>query len=282
MPRAPRLDAPGCVHHVMLRGVERRIIFHDDLDRQDLLDRLSRVLAEARMPCFAWAFMPNHLHLVLRTGPVPLSRVMARVGTGYAQAFNRRHDRVGHLFQNRYRSILVEDDAQLLLLVRYVHRNPLQAGLVSSLRELERYPWTGHATLMGYECAPFQDARVVLNCFGSTETDARPRLMAWMSEERDLADEPAVSTSSPGFEDRSVPDTESADFAALVSEVCSAHGVLEGEVRSRSRTQAISRVRAEIVRRACGELGLSGARVARELGLSEAAVCQLRVQLPCA
>ena len=101
MARRPRDDAPGAAHHVMLRGIERRPIFLDDVDRQDFLRRLSHLVAELGFRCFAWALMPNHVHLVLRSGSVRISQLMARLGTGYARRFNERHDRVGHLFQLR-------------------------------------------------------------------------------------------------------------------------------------------------------------------------------------
>ncbi len=123
----------------MLRGIERRRILEDDADRHDLVDRLARLITEERFTCFAWSLMPNHVHLVLRTGPVPLSRLMARLGTGYARRFNVRHRRVGHLFQNRFKSVLVERDSYGQRLVRYVHLNPVRAGLVRSLTELADY-----------------------------------------------------------------------------------------------------------------------------------------------
>ncbi len=124
MPRGPRVDAPGLVQHVMVRGVDRSDIFIDDSDRRDLLRRLSDILPESGCTCFAWVLMSNHIHLVVRTGLVPLGRVMARIGTGYAMRFNRRYERVGHLVQNRYKSRPIGDDDDLLNLIRYVHLNP--------------------------------------------------------------------------------------------------------------------------------------------------------------
>jgi putative transposase len=108
MPRGPRLDAPDALHHVIARGIERRAIVEHDGDRQDFLERLARGVERAHTGLFAWCLMPNHFHLLLRTGRAPLSTVMRRVLTGYAVAFNRRHRRAGHLFQNRFKSILVE------------------------------------------------------------------------------------------------------------------------------------------------------------------------------
>ncbi len=98
MPRKARIDAPGALHHIIVRGINRRKIFFDDPDRDDFLDRLGGILSDSQTPCFAWAFMTNHLHMLLRTGAVPIATVMRRLLTGYAVNFNRRHRRHGHLF----------------------------------------------------------------------------------------------------------------------------------------------------------------------------------------
>src|SRR5574341_2363769 len=145
MPRGPRLDAPDTLHHVMVRGIEGRSIFRDDRDRADFVRRLARLAQDRDLTVYAWALLPNHAHLLLRTGRIPLARVMRSLLTGYAGTFNRRHKRKGHLFQNRYKSIVVEEDAYLLELTRYIHLNPLRAGIVPSVKVLDRYPWTGHS-----------------------------------------------------------------------------------------------------------------------------------------
>ena len=149
MPRQPRLDAPSLLQHVMARGIERRKIFRDDKDRKSFLERLALILEETQTQCYAWSLIPNHFHLLLRTGPTPLSKVMRRLMTGYAVTFNKRHKRIGHLFQNRYKSIACEEDPYLLELIRYIHLNPLRADLVKDLKELDKYPWTGHSAILG-------------------------------------------------------------------------------------------------------------------------------------
>lgn len=149
MPRQPRLDTPGLLQHIMSRGIERRNIFKDDQDRKSFLGRLALILEETQTQCYAWALIPNHFHLLLRTGATPLSKVMRRLMTGYAVTFNKRHKRSGHLFQNRYKSVVCEEDPYLLELIRYIHLNPLRAGLVNDLKGLDKYPWTGHSAILG-------------------------------------------------------------------------------------------------------------------------------------
>ena len=154
MPRQARLDAPGVLQHVMARGIERRKIFMDDKDRASFLERLALILEDTQTQCYAWALIPNHFHILLRTGPTPLSTVMRRLMTGYAVAFNIRHRRSGHLFQNRYKSVVCEEDTYLLELTRYIHLNPLRAKLVEDLKSLDQYPWSGHSVLMGKQKNP--------------------------------------------------------------------------------------------------------------------------------
>ena len=101
MPRKARIDAPGALQHIIVRGIERRKIFKDDTDRINLLDRLGKVFSETGTKCFAWALIPNHFHLLLRTGACLLATVMRRLLTGHAMNFNRRHRRSGRLFPNR-------------------------------------------------------------------------------------------------------------------------------------------------------------------------------------
>ncbi len=149
MPRQPRLDAPGLLQHVMARGIERRKLFRDDKDRKSFLERFAVILEETQTQCYAWALIPNHFHILLRTGPTPLSKVMRRLMTGHAVTFNKRHKRSGHLFQNRYKSVICEEDPYLLELIRYIHLNPLRAKLVKDLKELDKYPWTGHSAILG-------------------------------------------------------------------------------------------------------------------------------------
>ncbi len=173
MPRQARIDAPGALQHIMVRGIERRKLFLDEQDREAFLERLGRTLQESATPCYAWALMPNHAHLLLQTGRVPLATVMGRLLTGYAGSFNRRHRRHDHLVQNRYKSILCQQDLYLIELVRYIHLNPLRGGLVGDLSALDRYPYAGHSVLMGRREHEWQATGLVLGHFGRRAGPAR-------------------------------------------------------------------------------------------------------------
>ena len=182
MPRQSRIDAPGALHHVMIRGIDRTVIFRNDEDRECFLDRLGGILMGSSTPCYAWSLLSNHAHFLFRTGTIPIARVMRKLLTGYAVTFNRRYRRHGHLFQNRYKSILCEEDVYLQELVRYIHLNPLRAGLVNDLRELGSYAYSGHSVLVGKKKRSWQDRDYVLRYFGQTEREAKTEYVSYVSE----------------------------------------------------------------------------------------------------
>lgn len=175
MPRQSRIDAPGALHHIIARGNEQRKIFTDGKDRERFLERLGEIVTETKSRCYCWSLMPNHFHLFLRTGSTPISTIMRRLLTGYAIGFNRRHRRWGHLFQNRYKSILCQEDPYFLELVRYIHLNPLRSKLVADIRQLDTYPYSGHSVIMGARDNDWQDKETVLNRFGKRIGTARKK-----------------------------------------------------------------------------------------------------------
>ena len=120
MPRLARLDAPGILHHVMGRGIERKKIFINDTDRNDFIDRLAALAEEGAMDVYAWVLMPNHFHLLCKTHNRALSSSMRKILTGYVVNFDRRHLRYGHLFQNRYKTIVCQEDRYLKELVHQI------------------------------------------------------------------------------------------------------------------------------------------------------------------
>lgn len=167
MPRLARLDAPGVLQHVMGRAIEGNYIFLNNKDRNDFINRLSKLVEEGAIEIYAWALMPNHFHLLLKTKNRPLSSSMRKILTGYVVNFNRRYNRYGHLFQNRYKSIVCQEDAYLMELVRYIHLNLLRGGLVKDMNGLNRSLWSGHSALLGKVERKWQDIEYVLSYFGS-------------------------------------------------------------------------------------------------------------------
>jgi hypothetical protein len=194
---------------------------------------------------------------------------MARLGTGYARRFNERHDRVGHLFQNRFRSRRAQDDADLMGLVLYVTRNPLEAGLVTDCCELERFPWCGLGALMGH-CAgrPFEAVAEALALFDSDPMRARQQLRSRLGAPI-AGDATPLASPVPELAVASVP---SLGFDELLRAVCDAFRITPEELRSRRRSQTLAAARSALAVRAAAGLGLSGAEIGRRLGVTKAAV----------
>lgn len=193
MPRGPRLDAPGTLHHVMLRGIEKRDIVTDDRDRLDFVARMGKLAQETGTTIYAWALLNNHAHILLRSGSARLSTFMRRMLTGYASNYNRRHERQGHLFQNRYKSIVCQEDLYFQRLVVYIHLNPLRAGLVASLDDLDAYPWCGHAVIMNICTNSWQDRDFVLSYFGEKEGVGRNGYRKFLEEEAGKGRQPELT-----------------------------------------------------------------------------------------
>lgn len=182
MPRSARLDAPGVLHHVIGRGIERRKIFFGDRDRNDFLSRLASLAQDGSLKIYAWSLLPNHFHLLCKTGTSSLASSMRRLLTGYVVNFNKRHGRNGHLFQNRYKSIVCQEDLYLQELVRYIHLNLLRAGMVEDLEALNHSPWSGHSTLLGNMKRDWQDTGCVLSLFGKSLAASRRNYLQFVED----------------------------------------------------------------------------------------------------
>jgi putative transposase len=307
MARGPRLDAPGSLHHVIVRGIERRRIFESEKDRQDFLDRLETVLTEGKASCFAWVLIPNHAHILLRTGAAPLAKMMRRLLTGYAVSFNLRHQRVGHLFQNRYKSMICEEDSYLLELVRYIHLNGIRAGLVRGIKELDRYRWSGHSALMGNQDRPWQAREEILSYFGRKEGVARRKYRQFVFEGISLGRREELTTGgtkgdrqggsrgpewkndvrilgSGEFVERMLAEEARVNqkralvkkkrmgIEELINSVGKAFGVTGGEVIGESQRQPVPLARSVICYLGSRDLGMTGRELSRELDLTPAAI----------
>jgi putative transposase len=268
MPRGARLDSPGALHHVMVRGIDRMAIVADDEDRLDFLNRIGKAAEKTGTVIYAWALMTNHAHLLLRSGSAGLPSFMRKVLTGYSVSFNKRHHRTGHLFQNRYKSILCEEEPYFVKLVSYIHLNPLRVRLVTSLEELARYMWSGHAAMMGKAEHPWQDTEYVLQQFGRTTGTARKAYVEFVQDQMHLGSQPELTggglvRSAGGWSEvlsmrkrgeRQFSDERILGSGEFVEEVLGEAGEAQKEMLPmRSRHAEAD----EMLARACAEKGLS-------------------------
>jgi len=193
MPRGARLDAPGSLHHVMVRGIEGNRIVIDDEDRHEFVSRMGKLAHETGTKIYAWSLMTNHAHVLLKSGAFGLTFFMKKLLTGYAIWFNRRHQRHGYLFQNRYKSIICEEEVYFLKLVSYIHLNPFRAGLVNSIDEMNSYPWCGHAVIINQIENIWQDRDAVLQCFSHKESEAQQAYQEYLIEQSGLGTQPHLT-----------------------------------------------------------------------------------------
>lgn len=196
MGRRPRTHVPGCLYHVIARGNARQPIFFGDEDYLRFLALLDEVLRELEHDLHAYCLMTNHVHLLLRMSDVPVSAVAHRVMSRYSRWQNKRLGRSGHLFERRHRSILVETDDQLLRLLRYIHNNPLRAGLAT---ECSAYRWSSHRAYLGEPCDVQVHTALGLATLDPDSTRARARY-------RTLVDSPDDSPDSSNSLDSEATD----------------------------------------------------------------------------
>jgi len=193
MPRQARLDIPGALHHIMVRGINKSAIFQDDQDRERFLNRFGEIVTDAGATIYAWVLMTNHAHVLFKSGKQGISAVMRKQLTWYAQYYNRRHRRSGHLFENRYKSILCDEDMYLLALIRYIHLNPMRVAVVKTMEELDRYPWCGHSAVVGKRECLWMDIDYVLLQFSDTKRKARNAYRRFVAEGIGMGHQPELT-----------------------------------------------------------------------------------------
>ena len=278
MARPVRLEAEGALYHVIVRGNERKAVFRDDVDREEYLGRLARYREEFGFQLFAYCLMTNHVHLAIRRGPAALSRIMHVLQSSYTQRFNRRHNRVGHLFQGRYKAFLVQKERYMLALVRYIHENPLRAGIVTRAQD---YAWSSDRYYRSGSGPGYLDLDEVLRMLGRSRSDAVARYKRLMRDEsapryEDLEAQGGVVRGDDEFADRLLTENdrpvESRRFWSaekLARAVAKEHGFSLADLKNPSRARATSRARILTAYLGRRDARIPVARLARLFGRDE-------------
>ncbi len=289
MPRKPRLNIPGGLYHVILRGNGGQTIFYDDSDRFRWESYLQDGLRRYRHRVHAYCWMTNHIHLALQSHAQPLSQFMSLVASRYAKSTNRKMTRSGHVFERRHRAILVQTDNYLKELIRYIHYNPVRAGIV---RDPVDYAWSSHEAYLGGAPPDWLTMGWVLSHFGGTEKRALHSYRRFMKQDQSEA---VISLLRAGSEDdsRVLGDDGFMDCLSkepgnsavlptldeLIRQVCVKYQVSESEMASGSRSHHHSRIQAEIAILSLDNGIASVTEIARRFGRSQSSLSRAASRL---
>ena len=297
MARKPRIHLPGGLYHVILRGNGGQDVFLSDEDRYRFYLLLQEGTCRFGYRVHAFCLMTNHIHLALQSGDIPLSRGMQNLSFRYTRWINWRQKRTGHLFQGRYKAVLVDGDSYLLELVRYIHLNPVRAGMVT---DPEEYPWSGHRACLGKELLPWLTTDWMLEQFGKSaakaragyrtfvldglEEEYRPEFHGGGEDPRVLGDDSFMDKCYADSLDRPLRLTA----LNIADRVCLAYDIDAALLKTQSQQRIVSEARAAIgwLARELGCVTLSdvGKLVNRDVGSISSSVRRLsdRMQeVPC-
>lgn len=253
MARQTRRKSESGIYHVILRGINKQVIFEDDEDRSNFLECLQHYKKSCQFKIYGYCLMDNHIHLLLKESEHDLSIIMKRIGIRYVSWYNRKYNRCGHLFQDRFKSEIVEDDGYLLGVLRYIHQNPLRAGLVQSLDSFKVSSYTEY--IHGEQIV---EADFILDIFSTDKSEAVRSFKQFMNEKvKDIC-----------FLDY-YEKTIVTDDAAIVLIRQYA------DVKSASELQAMEkRERDELLRKIKLIKGLSTRQIARLTGISQSVIAR--------
>jgi REP element-mobilizing transposase RayT len=260
MPRQRRVHVPSGLYHTVLRGNHRQAIFACSDDYLCFEEIVARALERYGASLFAYCWMTNHVHLAIQVAEAPLGPVMGIIASRYARAKQRAVATTGHLFERRYRARLVDADRYLLVLVRYIHLNPVRAGIVADPRD---YRWSSHRVYLGARGPGWLHTETVLGRLGSSVDAARTTYRRFMNEPPAATERDDLSTGGrrgrPSRKDRDLPaagpclqppTAATSSLEAIVAEVAAGHGLALEELRSKQRRKDLVQARGEITRRA--------------------------------
>jgi putative transposase len=257
MARKPRVYYPGALYHVILRGNGGRTIFFDDKDRTRFYFLVQEGIERFGHRIHAFCLMSNHVHLAIQVGDVTLSRILQNLSFRYTRWVNWRHNRSGHLFQGRYKAVLVDADVYLQELTRYIHVNPVRAKMV---KEPEDYPWSGHRVYLGLETIPWLTTEWVLSQFSEKLATARRAYKRYVmdgkgngrqeeyhrgseSDGRILGDDTFIDRV---LEEKQTKPRLKTNLSRVIKQVCGRYSVKERELGIRGKDRRLAEMRAMI------------------------------------
>lgn len=253
MARKTRVFYPGALYHVMLRGNHGEKIFFSNDDRHYFYKLIDEGINRFDYHVHAFCLMINHVHLAIQVSNTSLSKIIQNLAFRYSRWVNKKQRRVGHLFQGRHKAILVDIDAYLLNLVRYIHLNPIRANIVE---KLEQYPWSSHLSYLNNNQFPWLNTDRVLSFFSSNRKKAQYNYLKFMMDKHDLTENKLLLSGNTNKHDilgdnafikkvltNSPEDKIKITLPDLVNIVCEYYSLTEGQLHTSSRNRYYSRLR---------------------------------------
>lgn len=282
MPRPPRIHVPGAFYHVTLRGNHRQDIFFSNGDRQFFNGLVAQTIEQFGAKLHAYCLMTNHVHLLIQVADIPLGHLILRIAGPYARHVQRNLETTGHLFEKRYHSDLVATDEYLMAVLRYIHLNPVHAGMVANVSD---YRWSSHHAYVGLRCDPWVTTDFLLSIFH----EQRDRSVAAYTEFVDRMEQyPSDFPFKEGSDScafgndqflakssgHAMRHRSNRSLAGIIDEASAIFGFPAAVLRSSSRCRDVTKVRAWIAHRAV-RLGIASmSEIARYLGRTEGALRQ--------
>jgi len=292
MARKSRIHYPGALYHVILRGNAGDPVFFDEADRCRFYLLLQEGTGRFGFRVHAFCCMTNHIHIALQVGEIPLSRIMQNLSLRYTAWINRRRHRTGHVFQGRYKALLIDGDAYLLELVRYIHLNPVRAGMVE---RPEDFHWSGHRAYLGAEVLPWLTSEWTLQLFSSDSTKGRKAYAVFVHEGLTEGRRPEFHSGScegrilgddrfaENVLHRTNEDLPPARIPAILEALCTLYGLTAEELRApgKSRPASEGRALAALLVREAPQLSLSelGRHLNRDVAALSQAARRLAMQI---
>lgn len=275
MARKPRIEYPGAIYHVMVRGNNREEIFLQDRDKEKYLEIVKKYKEKYDFKLYAYTCLKNHGHMLMETAETPLSKIMQGIQQVYTHYCNKKYERVGHVFQQRYKAKLCENQAYFLGLIRYIHKNPLEAGLSANLD----YPWSSHSSYLQPQKKSIVDVDFPLSFFGPKLKKAVEGYSFFMTDDSQATAE--IPRDSECFWREQVADQLRQAFEGVLLEIEEKTGVRKTDILNKRKCQDIVLARREFITVACARYGCSHADIAQYLGISKTAVAKsLQAPLP--
>ncbi|MFX4263665.1 transposase [Pelotomaculum propionicicum] len=274
MPRKPRIHYPGALYHVMVRGNNGEKVLNEEIHKSKYLDVLAFYKEKLCFLLYAFCIMDNHVHLLMEVDEVTLSQIMQRIQQVYTQWFNRKYNRTGHVFQQRYKALLCDKENYLLLLIKYIHNNPVKANL----GEMD-YKWSSHVYYTGKEKSNIVDTKEALSIFSQNRTRAIKQYLQFMEQEEEEIIYKHIEEDEPenqGVKRENKGSLKEINIDEIIEKVCTYENVRISEITKKTKIQKISDIRKAIVLLSEKYCNISNTLLAQKLNLSPSMISKIK------